>query len=153
MTIGPNTTNFRQSLGRMGEQLAERLLLEQDWRVLERNYRVHRRGELDIIARPPQGDVLAFVEVKTRDIKPWQIDLEHPGQQAVDANKQRRLFRAAMAYLAMQPGGGATLRFDLILVDISLNRQHLHELIALADLDSLARYARLTHLSGIAGVF
>ncbi|MBU6451385.1 MAG: YraN family protein [Cyanobacteria bacterium REEB67] len=153
MTIGPNTTNFRQSLGRMGEQLAEKSLLEQGWQVLERNYRVHRRGELDIIARPPEGDVLAFIEVKTRDIKPWQLDLEHPGQEAVDANKQRRLFRAAMAYLAAHPGGGATLRFDLILVDISLDRQHLLEVIALDDLETLARYARLSHLGGISGMF
>ena len=153
MTIAANTTNFRQSLGRMGEKLAERLLLEANWTILERNFFAHRKGEIDIIARPPSEPVLAFIEVKTRDIKPWEQGLNHPGQMSIHALKQRRLMRAAMQYLMQHPSSGSVLRFDAILVDISLSRQQLNHLILLNDIDTLSRYARLTHLQAISGTF
>ena len=155
MTIAPNTTNFRQSLGRMGEQLACDSLLNQGWAVLERNYNVHRRGEIDIIARPPDSATLAFVEVKTRDIKPWQTNtgLTHSGQMAVTPLKQRRMLRAAMGYLGQNPAGGSVLRFDLVLVEINLSRHNLNQVLVLHDLATLKRYATLVHLTGVAGTF
>ncbi len=50
-------------LGRKGEAMAVRFLRRKHFEILETNWR-RGRGEIDIIAR--DGDVLVFVEVKTR---------------------------------------------------------------------------------------
>ncbi|MBQ5420399.1 MAG: YraN family protein, partial [Selenomonas sp.] len=52
-----------QILGSQGEQAAADFLQQQGYKICARNFRVPV-GEIDIIAR--QGEVLAFVEVKTR---------------------------------------------------------------------------------------
>lgn len=50
-------------LGALGEWIAARKLEEEGYKIVAQNERI-RGGELDIIAL--DGDVLAFVEVKTR---------------------------------------------------------------------------------------
>ena len=53
----------RRRFGNWGEDAAVRYLKTRGYEILDRNYR-SSWGEIDIIAR--QRDVLAFVEVKTR---------------------------------------------------------------------------------------
>ncbi len=67
-------------LGDAGERAAIQYLRKQKFRIITRNYRNHA-GEIDFIAR--EGEILVFVEVKTR----------RAGQpvEAVDLEKQRRL--------------------------------------------------------------
>jgi putative endonuclease len=48
--------------GRLGENLAVTYLEELGYRILERNFRYSRIGEIDIIAQ--EGDEVVFVEVK-----------------------------------------------------------------------------------------
>jgi putative endonuclease len=50
-------------LGKKGEKLAIDFLIENDYKILEKNYR-YLKAEVDIIAR--KKDVLVAVEVKTR---------------------------------------------------------------------------------------
>lgn len=50
-------------LGKEGEEIACKHLLEQGYKILERNYRYHR-NEVDIIAL--NGEELIVVEVKSR---------------------------------------------------------------------------------------
>ena len=50
-------------LGKWGEQVAERHLLEKDYRIVQCNWRYGHR-DIDIIAA--KDDMLVFVEVKTR---------------------------------------------------------------------------------------
>lgn len=52
-----------QQLGRLGEDAAIQYLMTGGYRILCRNFRC-RAGELDIVAS--KGDVLHFIEVKTR---------------------------------------------------------------------------------------
>lgn len=59
------TTVWRQILGIAGENRAAAYLEKRGFQVCCRNYRC-RFGEIDIIAREPQRDILCFVEVKTR---------------------------------------------------------------------------------------
>jgi len=151
MSQAANTTNFRQSLGRMGEALAEAHLQNMGWSIVHRNYFAHRLGEIDIIAHPPTERLLVFIEVKTRDIKFQLKGLDHSGQLAVDRRKQKRLIRAAMAYLRSRPSG-AGLRFDVLLVDIDRS-QKLRDIVAAGDLDSLKRLSRIIHLEDIVGAF
>ena len=79
------------------------------WRILGAN--VWLAGyELDLIVR--RGRRLRFVEVKEKRGPGWGDPLE-----MVTAEKQRRVRRAAAAWLAARPElGGLTVAFDVIAV-------------------------------------
>ena len=77
--------------------------------MIDRNHRIGRHGEIDIIAATP--DVIAFVEVKTR-----RSDRYGPPSTAVDLDKQRRLRRLAAMWLAGHPIGRRAVRFDVVCV-------------------------------------
>ncbi|MFE0249892.1 YraN family protein [Streptomyces sp. NPDC059010] len=98
----------RSALGRYGETLAARRLVEAGMTVLERNWRCGRTGEIDIVAR--DGDVLVVCEVKTRRTGAF----EHP-MAAVTPDKAQRLRSLAESWLhthgGAPPGG---VRIDLV---------------------------------------
>ncbi len=81
----------RTELGRWGEEQAAAYLEECGYALLQRNFRC-RLGEIDIVAL--RDGVLCFVEVKTRS----SLDFGLPCQ-AVGADKQERLRRAAQIYV------------------------------------------------------
>ena len=57
-----------RNIGRAGEDLAHRWLRSHSFIVVARNWRPPQGGgEIDIVAW--DGDVLVFVEVKTRDLQ------------------------------------------------------------------------------------
>ena len=91
--------------GDQGEALAGRYLEARGYALLERQWRC-RYGELDLVARSPEG-VLCFVEVKRRG--PGAIGLP---REFVDGRKRERLRRAAAAYLIAH-GSDAPARFDV----------------------------------------
>lgn len=92
-------------LGRWGEAAAARHLMRRGARVLGRNWR-HGRDELDLVAL--EGEVLVFVEVKTR-----RAAEPGAGWFAVDARKRRALRRAARGWLRAV-GGAPHVRFDVV---------------------------------------
>ena len=53
-----------RQLGQNGEEIAEKFLIKQGYKILERNRHFSRYCEIDIIAL--DKDTLVFVEVKTR---------------------------------------------------------------------------------------
>jgi len=53
----------KKNLGALGEKIAAKLLRENKYKILAKNFHT-RFGELDIVAL--DGDTLVFVEVKTR---------------------------------------------------------------------------------------
>lgn len=55
---------YKKSLGELGEQQAEKYLKSLGYKIIEKNYRVGRIGEVDILAS--DKDYLVAVEVKTR---------------------------------------------------------------------------------------
>jgi len=96
--------------GATGEQLAaEFLRRERGFAVVVRNWRSPRdqRAELDLVCR--DGEVLVFVEVKTRTAGALV-----PGYYAVDDRKKRALRRACEAYLAQLAATPRTFRFDVV---------------------------------------
>lgn len=97
-----------QSFGARGEQVAARYLRQLGWRILARDHR-NALGEIDLIAL--DGNSVVFVEVKTRK----HSDRGLPAD-AVNAEKQRRLTRAAMAYLKRRGWLERTARFDVIAI-------------------------------------
>ncbi len=97
----------RNALGRYGEDLAVRRLLEAGMRILDRNWRC-RDGEIDIVAA--DGDALVVCEVKTRRAS-WY---EHP-MAAVRPEKTARLRLLAERWMERHggpPPGG--VRIDVI---------------------------------------
>jgi putative endonuclease len=96
-------------LGQAGEDLAAAWYAERGWRVLHRNWRAGRQGELDVVAW--RDGVLAVCEVKARSSVAFGSPLE-----AVTPAKQARIRRLAAAYLAASPGRARTVRFDVAAV-------------------------------------
>ncbi|MEU8681353.1 YraN family protein [Streptomyces sp. NPDC048611] len=99
--------NRRRALGRYGEDLAARRLIEAGMRILDRNWRC-RDGEIDIVAA--DGDALVVCEVKTRRAG-WY---EHP-MAAVRPEKTARLRLLAERWMERHggpPPGG--VRIDVV---------------------------------------
>jgi len=101
-------STVRQRLGDLGEQAAEDLLAARGYRIVARKHRCPR-GEVDLIAE--QGDLLVFVEVRTR-----ATALFGAPEETVGPAKQRRLVRAALDFLARWRGPPRGARFDVIAV-------------------------------------
>ncbi len=55
--------NERSKTGTLGEDIAVNFLIDNGYKIIERNFR-QKWGEIDIIAKDPD-DTLVFVEVKT----------------------------------------------------------------------------------------
>jgi putative endonuclease len=116
---GPLQSLFARSaskaVGVRGEELAERFLRrERGHRILARNWRSPRdqRDEIDLVAL--DGEVLVFVEVKTRQEKALV-----PAYYSVNERKKRALRRAIGAYLARLRPKPHTFRFDVVEVALT----------------------------------
>lgn len=96
------------SKGRAAEDAGVEYLRSRGYRVLRRNVR-SRAGELDVVAW--DHDTLCFVEIRSRGLGPCGLP-----EETVDHRKQRRLVRAARAFLAHFRGDPAA-RFDVLAVD------------------------------------
>jgi putative endonuclease len=101
-------TTHRQSLGRYGEQLAEKHLLTQGYTILAKNWRCPE-GELDLVAQ--QGDEVVFVEVRTRRGN----RLGSP-EESVTQAKQARLIQLAYTFLAEYEEPDPPWRIDVIAI-------------------------------------
>ncbi len=104
-------TWFRQrfqplSLGERGERRAARYLRRHGYKILFTRHR-RRYGEIDILA--VEGKTVVFVEVKTRRNQ----DQGRPAE-AVDAHRQKRLTRAALAFLKSYGLLEYASRFDVV---------------------------------------
>jgi putative endonuclease len=88
------------------ERVAEKKLVDAGYRILDRNFRA-RSGELDFVAE--ENGVVCFVEVKGRS----GLGFGSP-EEAVTAEKRRRIFRAAEAWLRRRDRARALCRFDVV---------------------------------------
>jgi putative endonuclease len=88
------------------ERVAERALVEAGYRILDRNFRA-TSGEIDFVAE--ESGVVCFVEVKGR-----RGVLYGSPEEAVTAEKQRRIFRAAEMWLSRRKRESARCRFDVV---------------------------------------
>ncbi|MCU0450710.1 MAG: YraN family protein [Bernardetiaceae bacterium] len=95
----------KKAQGQRGEDLAAVFLQQKGYEILHRNYR-YLRGEIDIVAR--QGQVLVFVEVKTRK----SISYGYP-EQAVGPGKQHLIKQTAEGFLVEHQHQG-DIRFDIV---------------------------------------
>lgn len=100
----------RQRRGLAGEEQAIRYMLSRGWSLLAHRYRAGH-VEIDLVVR--RGDLVAFVEVKTRRGRAFGSPLE-----AVTGAKRRELVRAARVWVDRYGRPSDIYRFDCIgLVD------------------------------------
>jgi putative endonuclease len=95
-------------LGDRGEEIAARWLSERGWTVTHRNFRLGRK-EIDLVAR--RGEVVAFVEVKTRGGRGYGHPLE-----AITWKKRREIGQVASAWIDRYGREGDVYRFDAVAV-------------------------------------
>jgi putative endonuclease len=98
------------AIGNYGERVAAAFLRRQGYKVLTRNYKT-TRGEIDLVCR--HGDVLVFVEVKTRAA----VDIVPPAE-SIDERKEEALHRAAERYLELLDRDDVSHRFDAVEVQL-----------------------------------
>jgi len=94
-------------LGKKGEKLAIDFLIENDYKILEKNYR-YLKAEVDIIAR--KKDVLVVVEVKTRSSDYFG------NPQDFITQKKIKLLISAIDYYIVQRDLDVEVRFDIIAI-------------------------------------
>jgi putative endonuclease len=99
----------RHALGRRGEDLAQRYLQKQGYRMLARNWTGPALAEVDIVAS--DGERTVFVEVKSR-----QGEEHGSPERAVDTIKRMAQRRAARAWARSARIDVQTIRFDLVTV-------------------------------------
>lgn len=95
-------------LGARGERIAAKALKRAGYRIIARNYTCPL-GEIDLVAA--DGDMLVFVEVKTRR----SAEAADP-EANVTMHKRRRLTRAAKFYLQAKSAQDRPCRFDVVTV-------------------------------------
>ena len=84
-----------RSIGNFGEDAAAKFLEKNGYKILSRNY-VANDAEIDIIAE--KGDILAFIEVKTRNVK-WTGSKYARPAASVTPEKQRKIIKAASRFI------------------------------------------------------
>ncbi len=97
-----------RKLGERGEAAAARFLKRRGYKIVARSLR-DRLGELDLVAVDKR--TVVFVEVKTRT----SHDAGAPAD-AIDANKQARMTRAALGYLKRHRLLSHAARFDVVAI-------------------------------------
>lgn len=94
-------------LGMKGEEFAAEYLEQNNYRILYRNYRAGRMGEIDLIA--VKGNVIVFAEVKTRTGESYGTPAE-----AVSFRKQKTIKKVASLFLREFNINDPEIRFDVI---------------------------------------
>ena len=99
---------YAENHGRIGEDLEHRFLRAHGCTVVARNYRtLSGSGEIDLVVW--DGGKLVFVEVKTRASEEFG-----PPESAVDAEKRKRVQRAARDYVRRAEIAWRDTRFDIV---------------------------------------
>lgn len=107
-------TSGTADLGAFGERLAAGHLRRAGYQIVATNVPVRPWGEIDIVAT--RDGVLTLVEVRTR-----RGDRFGGAAWSITPTKQRRMLRAAQAYLAGFSPETPPARIDVILVNLDRN--------------------------------
>jgi putative endonuclease len=96
-------------LGKRGEKLAADFLCKNGHKILYRNFKPKRGGEIDLVCRDMAENALVFVEVKSRT-----SDAFGPPHFAVTQKKRELIIRGAKEWLRMLDDPRAPYRFDIV---------------------------------------
>lgn len=107
-----------KTIGNLGENLAKNYLIENNYKILETNFRT-RIGEIDIIAK--KDEIIAFIEVKSRNSSKYGKPLE-----AITHRKMQKIIKVAQNYIVYKNRGDNQYRFDVIEVFLNKNEKINH---------------------------
>lgn len=96
--------------GKLAEDYAVKLLLRNDYKVIDRNFR-SKIGEIDIIAI--KNNCLIFAEVKAR----WSQKFGKP-EEAVTSSKLWKIGRTGEYYSLLHPDLPKKLRIEVVALEI-----------------------------------
>ena len=111
------TNDYNKQCGNFGEDIAVKYLVESGYKIIQRNFKYGKRGEIDIIAE--RADILVFIEVKTRTNIYFGSAIEQISQ-----NKILRWRQAAEGYLFSNQIENKECRLDLIAIDINSEKKY-----------------------------
>lgn len=100
----------KKELAKRGEDLAAKTMLEEGYKIIERNYRIGH-GEIDIIAIDPKNNCTVFVEVKARQ----NLEFGAP-EYSITKNKQKQIRKLAELYLYEKGITEIECRFDVFAI-------------------------------------
>jgi len=107
----------KKDLGDLGEKIAREYLEKKEYKILDKNFRYSKLGELDIIAQ--KGNDIIFVEVKTRmKTGPegfWPED-------NITYDKQKKLIKLSQIYLSKFKLLDKSWQIDILAVEIYRDR-------------------------------
>jgi len=113
-----NMTIFKQKVGKHGEDLAQKFLCQNGYKILEKNFR-SSFGEIDIIAQ--EKKTFCFVEVKTRHSQIFGSPSE-----AVSFQKQEKIIKTALFYMNKKKLDNKDMRFDVVSIFLDGKEQILN---------------------------
>lgn len=97
-----------KSLGKKGEDIAEKYLVDHGFEILDRNFQ-NRFGEIDIVAT--DKDTLVFVEVKTRLSEKFGTP-----EEAVTPSKISKIIKAGQYYRNLKNNLPELERIDIVAI-------------------------------------
>ena len=95
--------------GRTGEKIASDYLLNQGYKIIERNWHYSKNAEIDIIAEKEK--ILVFIEVKTRK----SLNYGHQFK-SITSKKIQKIHKAITAYMSEKKVKYKSYRFDAIAI-------------------------------------
>ena len=110
----------RHIIGKYGEDVAERYLMQKGYNIIERNF-MCKQGEIDIIAE--HSKYIVFIEVKTRSNYKY-------GTPAMATNniKKQHIKSAANIFLYINKFDKFEIRFDVIEVFINNGKCYINHI-------------------------
>lgn len=108
----PMTLQSNQ-LGFLGEKVAVEYLKRNNYRILGRNFRYKKFGEIDIIAK--KAESIVFIEVKTRMANNTGI---YRPEDNITYFKQKQLIKLAKIYLLKHNLGYNPWQIDVIAIEV-----------------------------------
>ena len=111
---------IKHILGKLGEDLVEKYLIDKNYKIIERNFR-GSKGEIDIIAK--EDDEIVFIEVKTRS----NVACGRPSE-AVNQVKQKHIKKATKYYIYLNKLENHYIRIDVIEVYLKNNKFYINHI-------------------------
>ena len=99
-------------IGKLGEEMARKFLEKRGFKLIERNFKTPRWGEIDLVMK--DGDTLVFVEVKTRSGSAAALFGGPLG--AINYHKMKAIERAAQFYISSKNLNQEAPRLDAVSV-------------------------------------
>jgi putative endonuclease len=104
-----------KELGNLGEDIAEKYLKKQGYKIIERNFRYKGCGEIDIIAK--KNENYHFVEVKARE----NIGDIYAPEDNITYFKKRQLIKLSKIYLVKNKLTDFDIPWQIDVIAVKLN--------------------------------